>query len=70
MTRVNTSVNNTRLPFSYFIGNPDIIDNLKREIFRLKGYRYTCKDCDLMYINNEIKRLEKTIRYNISLSNS
>ena len=66
----STSVDNTSLPFSYFIGNPDIIDNLKRELFRLKGQRYVCKDCQLVYINEEIERLEKTIRYNILLSNA
>ena len=67
-------INNTRvdesLPFAFFIGNPEIIDKLKLELFRLKGYRYVCKDCDLMYINNEIERLEKTIRYNILLNKS
>ena len=56
------------LPFSHFIGNKDIINNLKIELLQLRGYRYSCKDIELQYIDIEIKKVENTIRYNVSLS--
>ena len=55
------------LPFSHFIGNKDVIDNLKFELIRLIGQRYTCKDNHLPYIDEEIKKVENTIRYNEAL---
>ena len=61
------TVNNTRMSFSHFIGNKEIINKLKLELLRLKGQRYVCKDNLLPYIDIEIQNIEKTIRFNEAL---
>ena len=58
------------LPFSYFIGNKEIISKLKLELIQLRGRRYSCQDIELPYIDKEIEKIEKTIKYNVSLSSS
>ena len=55
---------NTQHPFSYFIGNKDVINDLKLKLIMLTGRKYICQDKDLEYIEKEIKKIEKTIKYN------
>lgn len=55
-------------PISYYIKNKDqVIDNLLLKLVELKGRRYTCCDTELPYINQEIKNVEKVIKFNKKL---
>jgi len=58
------------LPFSYFLGNKNIIYDLKLELVRLKGRRYTCSDEALPYVEQEIEKIEKCIKFNQMFTNS
>lgn len=64
------TVNNTTFPFSHFVGNKDVINKLKLELIQLRGRRFTCQDLDLPYIDREIIKVEKTLKFNMSLSSS
>ena len=63
----NHTTNNS-LHFSHFIGNKEIINKLKLELIRLNGRRYICNDEDLTYIEQEIVKVEKTLKFNVLLS--
>jgi len=55
------------LPFSHFIGNTAVINQLKLELLMLKGRRYTCNNESLPYIEEEIRNIERCIKFNENL---
>jgi len=57
-----------RHPMSYFMANKNqVIDNLKLKILDLKGQLYICDDFQVPYIQEQIKNVEKAIRFNKAL---